>query len=427
MPNGVGKISLIKSILFLIFPLSIIIDLFNGFTQIQMGIHTPIGQVYRFFVMACILYCIFLKTWNRYYNYLLILFSYFIFVIPIWILESASQGFNGFKLSIEIENIIKIIYFWIIIMFFVLYKHEISSYSPFLLIRNYGLLISGAIILSFITGYGNHNTEYGFGFKSYFKAGNDLGITILYSGVASSIYLVKKFTYTNLIKICIILSGGMLVGSRVAMVGCLFWIIILIFYLSFIYTSNKAKSKNNIKCKNKILIFKVIIGPLLIMSIVFFVIYILSFFDQYMLQKFSVEGIQNARTSLTDISILYIKSFDFSKLCWGGGMSCLYYYVGIRFKGNGAFEDMYRAVEADFHELIGGYGIMGFIIIISPFVYYAFTSLKLQIKKTSFINFSVLFITTSFLFIAFVGGHCIKNPMVAPVYGFGVSLLYNKK
>lgn len=423
MRLAINKTSIISLILVLIFPLSVFIDLFNGYTQVQLGIFTPIGQIYRIIVMICLLYCIFQKYRNKYFKYLVVLTSYFVIAFPLWIIGAGFENDNGFNLGIEIENCIKTIYFWIIIMFFALYKYDISYCHPLSIINNYGLFIAVAIIFSYITRYGNNSMgeDYGFGTKSYFKAGNDLGITILYSGIISSFDLVKHFTNRNIIKTFIILSSGMLIGSRVAMFGCLFWLLILILYLSFMYNSHKKVYRN------RILVFKLLFVPLIICSLVFLVSFIISMLDDFMIAKYSLEGIQNARTGLTDYSIIYINTLDYFKLLFGSGLSCLYFFVGKRFIGDNSYDIVYRAVEADFHELIGGYGIIGFIIIVSPFLYFTLKSMNIQIEKPSFLNFGIVFITLSFLFIAFAGGHCFRNTMAAPIYGFVVSLFYHNR
>lgn len=413
--------SLISKLLFLIFPLSVIIDLVNGYTQVQLGLHTPIGQIYRIIIMGLSTYCI-LKNFNKtIILYLSILVFYYLLSYPIWLVDLGLDASSGFNLSIEVENTIKCIYFFLIISFFISYKEIIVKLNPLNIITNYGLLISFSIIFSFITGFGNNSMgeDYGFGTKSYFKAGNDLGITLLYCGVISSIYLIKKFTYLNLIKTFSILASGMLVGSRVAMVGSFFWIIISIVYITF------GLKQNDKKYKNTLLIYKIIIGPTLILAIVYLVIFIISMFDNYMINKFSLEGIQRARTSLTDIANIYISNMNVFRICFGAGMSSLYYFVGVRYPGP-VSDGMYRAVEADFHELIGGYGILGLIVIVTPFIYFALKACKLQLKKPSFVNFSILFILVSFIFIAFLGGHCFRNAMVAPIYGFISSLLYKR-
>ena len=83
-------------------------------------------------------------------------------------------------------------------------------------------------------------------------------------------------------------------------------------------------------------------------------------------------------------------------------------------------------VEADLHELLGGYGVVGLLILFSPFIYFLVRAIKRISKSNSFENFSLLFITSSFIFIAFTAGHCIRNTMVAPIYAYAVSLLFFK-
>ena len=413
-----GKNSLLSTLLFLIFPLSVIIDLFNGYTQVQLGIYTPIGQFFRIIILVLLLFYIYRKDSNYFSNYLTLYLFYFLLVIPLWLIGVGIYDFEGFNIGIEVENLIKSVYFWIIITFFTLYRKEISYYDLIRIISNYGLLISIAILFSFITGYGNSSfsDDYGFGTKSFFKAGNDLSITLLYSAVVSSIGLVREFSNKSILKTLLILIACVLIGTRVGIAGAGLWCIIIIIYLSCFY---HPKQKNK---RVKLFIFKLIVIPIFIFIAIEAIVFFISLLDSYMLAKFTLEGIQNARSSLTEDASSYLNSFTVIDYIFGRGLSCLYFFVGESQIGEGG----YRVIEADFHEIFAGYGFCGCILVILPYLLFLKKSITRYMKDMDYINFCILFITSSFLVIALVAGHCLRNTMVAPIYGYIISQLYMK-
>ena len=344
---------------------------------------------------------------------------FFLLASSIWMLIYGFDPNNGFSFGIEIESFSKIIYFLIIITFFIVYREEIERLAPIKIITKYGLIISVAVIISFVTGFGNHTygLQYGFGSKSYFKAGNDLGLTILYSAVACSIYMMEHFDWRRLIILLTISAGAILVGTRVGLIGILFWLTLLMCYIVFIYRPKDKRMRRRF-LRYRPLIF---LGYFLCISGVIY--YLLSTFDKYMLFKYSSVGLQSARSPLTDPAETYISTFEWYEGIFGKGMAPLYYFVSQSVR---AWSE-HRMVEADFHELLGGYGFIGFILVISPFFYFMFKALKRYFSHPDFTLFAILFVTSSFLAIAFIAGHSVRNPMVAPIYAYIVSLLYYGK
>lgn len=413
-----GKNSLLSVLLFIIFPLSVIIDLFNGYTQVQLGIYTPIGQIFRIIILTLLLFYICKKSANFFRNYLILFLLYFLLIIPLWFIGVGIYNFEGFSIGIEIENLIKSLYFWIIITFFVLYRNEIANYHPIRIISNYGMLIAIAIVLSFMTGYGNSSfsDDYGFGTKSFFKAGNDLSITLLYSAVVCSMGLIRDFSNNNIFKTFLILIACVLIGTRVGMAGAGLWSVVIIIYLSYFYHVQQTNKRI------KLLIFRLIVIPLFIVVAIGAIIYLISILDSYMLAKFTLEGIQNARTSLIEDAVSYLDSFTVYDYLIGRGLSCLYYFVGESQIGEGG----YRVIEADFHEIFAGYGVVGFVLVITPYIIFCKRSIKEYLKNVNYTHFCILFITSSFLAIALVAGHSLRNTMVAPIYGYIISQIYLK-
>ncbi|MBD5301772.1 MAG: hypothetical protein HDS16_02040 [Bacteroides sp.] len=405
-------------LLLLIFPGSILIDLSTGFTQLQLNLRISVAPVYRTALMIWMMWLILRRQNDIFRKTIFFPILFLLIAFPCWLINIGINNIQGFQVGIEIESFSKIIYFFIVVCFFVNYRYELLKFNLAKIIGNYGFIISTALILSFISGYGNlsHGGDYGFGTKSYFKAGNDLGLTIIYSLVVYSLDLVRRFNLVHLLKVTVIACGGSLIGTRVGLVGSLSWIVILIIYLGFIYSPSSANNKRSLKK------FKIFGFPLLALGIIRFISFIISSFDKYMLIRFSLEGIKNARYLLSTYALEYFSSLEGLLILSGSGMSLLYQYVGYKM----CFPGQYRMVEADLHELLGGYGVVGLLILFSPFIYFLVRAIKRISKSNSFENFSLLFITSSFIFIAFTAGHCIRNTMVAPIYAYAVSLLFFK-
>ncbi|MDE5829794.1 MAG: O-antigen ligase family protein [Duncaniella sp.] len=409
----------IKRLLILIFPVSVIVDLISGFCTVQLHTYIPIGQAYRFIIMAAIIYMLLKRARPLLVWMILCPISFFLLASSFWIIIHGFEPDNGFSPAIEIESFSKILYFMLVITFFILYREEIGLLDPLKIISNYGMIISSAVLISFLTGFGNstYGADYGFGSKSYFKAGNDLGLTILYSAVVSSLYMISGFDWKRMVKLLIISSAVILIGSRVGLVGILLWLTILVCYIVFIYRPADRRIRRRFRH------YRPIIFTCYILSVSGVIYYLLSAFDSYMLFKYTSVGLRTARSLLTDPAEVYISKFEWYEAVFGKGMAALYYFVAhsVRFRAD------YRMVEADFHELLGGYGIIGFILILSPFVYFMFKALTRYFSHPDFTLFAILFVTGSFLAVAFTAGHCLRNPMVAPIYAYIVSQLYYGK
>lgn len=409
----------IKQLLIFIFPVSILVDLASGFCTVQLGTYIPVAQLFRVIIMAAITYLLSVRAKPLVIWMILIQILFFILASSFWLIIFDFEPNNGFSPGIEIESFSKILYFLLMPTFFIVYKEEIQQLNPLKIISDYGLIISGAIIFSFLTGFGNstYGHDYGFGTKSYFKAGNDLSLTILYTSVTSSLYLLSRFGWPRVAILLTISLGGILIGSRVGLIGTSFWLTLLVCYIVFIYRPADHRLRRRF----------VILKPLILTCYIFcacgVIYYLLSIFDNYMLFKYTSIGLRTARTMLTDPAEVYINRFEWYEAAFGKGMASLYYYVAQSF---GSWTD-YRMVEADFHELLGGYGYIGFFLIISPFVYFMLAALKQYFSHPDFTLFAILFVTASFLAIAFLAGHCLRNTMVAPIYAYIVSLLFHGK
>ena len=349
----------------------------------------------------------------------LVPFLFFILAFPLWIIISGIEPGGGYSLGVEIESLSKILYFFIIVTFFIIYAKEIGQFKPLKVISHYGFVIAVAVIISFVTGYGNYTygVDHGFGTKSYFKAGNDLGLTILYTSVASSLYIFSHFGWKRVLIALTISLSAILVGSRVALIGIALWVTILLYYIVFIYRPSDSSMRKRLR------FYKPVIISGYILCVVGAIKFLLSVFDNYMWAKYTADAMMSARSLLTAPAEEYISNLDWFEFAFGRGVSSIYYHVA---QSLGTYST-YRMIEADFHELLGGYGLVGFLVLIFPFLYFMLKAIKRYFTHPDFTLFTVLFVTASFLAVAYSAGHCIRNTMVAPIYGYMVSLMYYEK
>ena len=212
-------------VLFSLIILPAIFDSINGYLQIQLGINSPIGILFRFTIIVYLL----IKTINHRRLALLCFVS-------IWILGIAFYWNLAFR-SNTIEEILNFVYYLYFIFYFNFFKK--TKYSPEIILKyitNYGFLISIIIILCFLLGIGNksYGEDYGFGSKGFFIAGNDLGLTFIFALAGSFLYriLYVQNVYYSVLPY-IITIGCFLVGSRVSMILSVLELVCFSLYILF--------------------------------------------------------------------------------------------------------------------------------------------------------------------------------------------------
>ena len=413
------KLIRIRRLLVLIFPVSILVDLISGFCTVQLHAYIPISQFLRIVIMTDALYLLTKRVRPIFIGGIRIPIFFFILISPFWMIIGGVGANSGYNPVLEIEGFSKILYFFVIVTFFIVYRTEIKKQHPLRIISNYGLIIAVAVIISFVTGYGNYTygVDHGFGTKSYFKAGNDLGLTILYASVASSLYMFFHYGWKQVFIILTISLSAILIGTRVGLIGIAFWITVLMCYIVFIYRPKDSRMRK------RLLLYKPVIILGYAICVIEVIKFLLSAFNSYMLLRYTESAMMSARSLLTTPAEEYITKLEWYEFAFGKGVSSLYYYIA---QSLGSTSD-YCMVEADFHELLGGYGLVGFLVFISPFAYFMIKAVKRYILQPNFTLFAVLFVTASFLAVAYAAGHCFRNTMVAPIYGYVVSLMYDEK
>lgn len=389
-----------KLIIILLFYIAPIIDNIYGYMHYQKGIDFPISSIFRMIVIGMItLSLIRVKGIKE----ILLKFGAAVsLLVCMWtILYGASPSY-------EIQYLTKVAYIPLLMMYFVKRKFYNSFDLLLRYVTNYGLIISAIVVVTFTLGIGNYSYgggsegAYGFGMKGFFKAGNDLGLTIVMCLCMSFLYYIKFAPKLfNLMKCFLIAIGGVLIGSRVGMILSPLLLGCFILYLAF-------TKKRIIALKYRFLIIA-LFGFISIQLATF----VISSFDTYMFERFEIENIGTARTILIDGAKKYIAGFEGIDLLFGKGQYMLAKTVSVYVDAK-ADE---KSVEADWYDMVGGYGYVLGMLIVLFYYYFTYKLFRLFVYKKDFESMIVFMCSMIFIMIGHLAGHAVTNMMVAPVMG----------
>lgn len=383
-----------KLYLFYVFIFSIIIDALNGYFQVQKGIQLPIGVVYRLSVMTLLLYLL--------RKEIIIKALFFIIAfIPILLYWSECHQSD---IIYEINTFSNIIYLYLFILFFCKNIDRFNLKNLFNYIIWSGMIIAIILFICYIFNIGNksYGDDYGFGTKGFFKAGNDLSLTLVFMLVISILYyLIFSRNILNIMISIFIGLGAILIGSRVGMI-----LSSVILFSFFIYLFFNKKNRNGLFIK--------IISFLVLCFIPFYLYNLYNLMDSYALNRLTLESMENARTGLTQIAISHINDFNGLDIFIGQGADPLFGKLGSVLHLPQGFNKM---VEADIYEIIGSYGFVFGGIIFFFFYYVCWKGFKSWFMNRNITNFCLFFLTFIFIVVGALAGHAIKNVMVAPIYG----------
>lgn len=386
--------------LILIFVLSVFVDNLNGYFQIQKGIFLPIGVLYRIIVLA-ILFLSLIRYVNNSASLLLLPFL-IIILLFVWDVQYSIDFFY------EIESLFRLYYLYLFILYFRTCHYDKSLIYKYISIH--GFLVSLVIIFCFVFKVGNNSygEYYGFGTKGFFIAGNDLGISVVFSLVYSFLYyILYKRTIFSIFCTLVIVCGSILIGSRVGIILSLLISLCFFVYILFIL-------------KNQSAILKLTLALLMLIVMPLFLIEIYNLFDEYTLNRMTVESIRSARGNLIYVAKQYIDSFtDLSSLV-GKGTQNLYRFVGENITGGE------KSVESDYYDLVGGYGYGVAYLIYAYFVYYVVVSLYRFWRNKNVESFSIFMLTFMFLFVGYLAGHAMRNVMLAPLYAVTIAVIVRR-
>lgn len=398
-----------KIVVILLFYISPIIDNLYGYLYYQMNIVLPVAVVFRSTIILLIFYI--LRRNHFFIRCIIITVPSLVLLTFLW---SALYYTDPL---FELNILIRLLFIPLVVLFF----NKANKFYPreklWQFVADYGLIISLIIILCFIFGVGNHSYggvdgNFGFGIKGYFKAVNDLGLTLVLSLLISFAYYSKYSNNRwNLGRCLLIALSGIMIGSRVGIILSSTFIVSFIIYYVF------WQKKSN-------LLIRFFAGLLFASFAVWFGSYIYSKLDTYALAKFEMENIEDARTGLIDAAKEHIDDFDELSFVIGKGYRPLATKVA-RYTGYDGDE---KGVEADWFEIIGSYGYVVGHIIVLFYLYMSFASFMVFVKLKNMDNFLIFADLSLFCLIGYLAGHAVQNTLVSPVYGVLASItLANKR
>lgn len=360
-----------KTPLYFIFVFALFIDLLNGYFQQILKIEPLFPLLYKGFVIIYLSkYLFVLKSGiSMMVRYIICLF---IVLLLYWFMVFSRSNY-----MYDISSFLKIIYAYFVLLYLIYYKKFLSERTIINFVLFYGVFTAVFVILGFFGGFGTGSySDESFGNKGFFIAGNDIGLTMLIVNcMACFSYLsYKKSCY--LLCMLIISVGNILLGTFTGVGGT--FVIIISFLIAIYFVTFK-----DYKASKKIRVFSVIILFLMLIPVVNLFIYIATY-DSYMLDKFSsiyeLLFENKARETLTDAAISILSKYSFSDWLFGKGSE----FFALMADQIGAYRMSFRAVEQDLFDIIGPYGILlGLPLVTFPF--YLLIKSVFRFFKTHFI------------------------------------------
>jgi hypothetical protein len=391
--------------LILLFYISPFIDAISGYLVLseiisEGGVGSP-SQIFRFLLLLISLKITFKN--KIFFN--IILFIIFYIIIIEFIFFMVHNNLYGYIIGLVYGN--KLVYLLLIYTsLLILFKTNVISFLILLkYIRNYVLITSIILTLSFISGLGFNTYDEGtFGFKGFYAAGNGLGI-FQGIGLLLSVYYWKitkeKFA---LISIFIIVFATTIIGSKTALFLSVLSLLSIVFLQKSIF-------------------IKGIIVFILFLLFTIFIDQILSsfkiVFDVIIFRFNNSESVFSWLFSNRDnylISALNSFSLD--------GILILRVLVGfgafISFRNPRGTYQSIDILESDFLDIFFMYGIIFlliYIIFITSHIYIAF------MKKKFFISLIFLLLMTH----SIMAGHILFNGMSGILVPLLSLLIINSK
>lgn len=381
-----------------IFPLILIVfsplvDMLNGYVQNTLELPSPIGLLFRGILIIITMGFPYKLVKNIWGQLIVITEFLFLFSFVIW-----SFNENAFNLGFDVTYFLRFVYYFNIASYFWYYEFRLDPQNLSKLINIASVISASSIIFCFFTGLGSYTYEVAsIGTRGFFTAGNDLG---LYANICL-LGTIVYFHFNPKIKQLIIIFGvfisNIFIASRVGVLGSA---IIMSAFIGYFFINTKLKNNKILVLVIKSLI--IIVVYIIISSIVAFIID-----NEYLLERFTNNNSLNPREFLMEGGEESIKKFDLVEFFIGRSAS-----GSNDFIGTALFMGEPKAVEAEIHDTISSYGyILGGCILIL-FLIPLIVSIKLFLKKRSYLRFFNLLSIVLFWGIGIMSGHAFSNAMV---------------
>ncbi|MCB0396243.1 MAG: O-antigen ligase family protein [Flavobacteriales bacterium] len=404
----------------LVLVVPVIVDLMNGFLKMELRVDVSVGIIYRTGILIISTPFFFTSGQNRFKLYVLMILLLWGISAIVWTFSSEDHIFS--MLQWEVREISRIImpFIMVVLLWELAVKFDIGIEDMIRHISWFGFIAGGAIIFSFVTGFGmmtyydGQEWDGGFGMKSYFIAQNDISIAVLISLVMSLYRVFTKMTLGNIIMVMTTLAGLILLTTRTALAGSL--LITFVFVLSAIFFKKKDIPMRRF---SRLMLIGVGVGLLVwgitvLIDIITQYSFLVTKFESLIAHSPRELMVQAAKNRIADRAWL-LNIF---------GESNYYFLQHINFEViktyPKAFAGVGKHVERDFYDFVGAYGIiLGMLLLLLPVLFWVKMVFSFLQKRT-FLNFTFLVAITLFLGHSVFAGHALNSPTVASV----VALVY---
>ncbi|MBO1624139.1 O-antigen ligase family protein [Bacillus arachidis] len=420
-----------------------ILDLLTSFCIMVLKIDTTIGVITRLFVMALGGIYILLQAKEKGNR------KYIIYLIVVGIVCAAGFVNNKFvkspiMLGEEIKFIAKSLYPIIMLTCYIFVfkslKNKVNTYSK---MRNYivysALIINAIMVISIATGTDyNSYTSIKTGSRGWFYAGNELGsilavicpIVFLYSIEKTTSIAKSYFWIPSLLMIFSLFAIGTKVGFG-AIVGTMIVAVFMCYVQAFLQRKDRKK---------KAYLLNGIIATVVFAGVVAYTPFSpflknIGFHFQFLENKQEMKEAEEKKEDkpqhkppVTQEEKEVKKQEETQALIFSGRelFEKVYkdYYaeaptsqklLGMGYSGN--FKGEPKLIERDFHDWFYAFGIIGFALLLIPFLYFGIKILLILItrfREVFTVKYGLLATSLALgLGIAFIAGHVLTAPGVS--------------
>ncbi|SDZ20093.1 O-antigen ligase family protein [Bacillus sp. 166amftsu] len=420
-----------------------ILDLLTSFCIMVLKIDTTIGVITRLFVMALGGIYILLQAKEKGNR------KYIIYLIVVGIVCAAGFVNNKFvkspiMLGEEIKFIAKSLYPIIMLTCYIFVfkslKNKVNTYSK---MRNYivysTLIINAIMVISIATGTDyNSYTSIKTGSRGWFYAGNELGsilavicpIVFLYSIEKTTSIAKSYFWIPSLLMIFSLFAIGTKVGFG-AIVGTMIVAVFMCYVQAFLQRKDRQK---------KAYLLNGIIATVVFAGVVAYTPFSpflknIGFHFQFLENKQEMKEAEEKKEDkpqhkppVTQEEKEVKKQEETQALIFSGRelFEKVYkdYYaeaptsqklLGMGYSGN--FKEDPKLIERDFHDWFYAFGIIGFALLLIPFLYFGIKILLILItrfREVFTVKYGLLATSLALgLGIAFIAGHVLTAPGVS--------------
>ncbi|PEB43031.1 O-antigen ligase family protein [Bacillus pseudomycoides] len=438
-----------ESFLLIFIMLQPILDLLTSFCIMVLKIDTTIGVITRLFVMALGGIYIFLQAREKENR------KYIIYLIVVGIVFAAGFVNNKFvkspiMLGEEIKFIAKSLYPLIMLTCYIFVfkslKSKVNTYSK---MRNYivysTLIINAIMVISIATGTDyNSYTSIKIGSRGWFYAGNELGsilavvcpIVFLYSIEKTTSIAKSYFWIPSLLMIFSLFAVGTKVG-----VGAIFGTMIVAVFMCYAQAFLQRKDRNKKPYLLNGIIATVVFAGILAYTPFSPFLKNMGFHSQFLGWKQEMkeaeekkenkkENKEHHKPPVTQEEKEIKKKEEMQSFIFSGRdvFEKIYkdYYteaptsqklLGMGYAGNFKEDPGPKLIERDSHDWFYAFGIIGFALLLIPFLYFGIKILFILItrfREVFTVKYGLLATSLALgLGIAFIAGHVLTAPGVS--------------